>query len=128
MADHQASTRALHESLQKQLRKLDVQEERLIDLAADGSLPLARIRTRLNKLAMERKAIEERMSRTDEELAAGAGLLLTSLEISRDPGGLYRRAPDKVRRQLNDTYFERFYIDEHGDVSDTQARTPFNEF
>jgi site-specific DNA recombinase len=128
MAQQQESTQLLHDTLKKQLAKLAVQEERLIDLAADGALPQARIRTRLNQLALDRRGIEEKLGQTGEELAAGAELLQTSLELSREPAALYRRAPDQARRLLNDTYYERFYIDEDGAVADAELRSPFDEF
>ena len=44
----------LPDALRKQLVKIDLQEERLIDLAADGTLPRNKIKGRLNKLALDR--------------------------------------------------------------------------
>ena len=128
MEQQQESTQALHDTLRRQLARLVVQEERLVDLAADGSLPQGRIRARLNKIALDRQSIEEKLGRTGDELAAGAELLRTSLELSRDPAGLYRRAPDRVRRFLNETFFERFYVNEHGLVAEAELRPPFDEF
>jgi site-specific DNA recombinase len=127
MATQQESTQQHHDMLQSQLAKLAIQEERLIDLAADGALPQTKIRSRLNKLALDRKTIEERLGHTTDELAVGAELLTSSLRLSRDPHALYRQAPDDVRRLINETFYERFFVDEHGLVADQQYKAPFDE-
>jgi hypothetical protein len=44
MAEQKESVQFLHDTLRKQLAKLDIQEERLIDLAADGTLPRTKIK------------------------------------------------------------------------------------
>ena len=124
----QESTQTRHDLLRIQLTKLDVQEERLIDLAADGGLPQARIRTRLNKLALDRRGIEESLRQTGAELEAGAKLLRSSLELVREPATLYRRAPDDVRRSMNETFFEHFFVDERGSVTAATMQPPFKEF
>jgi site-specific DNA recombinase len=128
MADQQETAVQLESTLRKQLVKLAVQEERLIDLAADGSLPQDRIRTRLNKILLDRQAIEERLARASDELATGASLLHSSLELCRDSQALYLRAPDDVRRLVNETYFEHFFIDDHGMIVEAVLRPPFDEF
>jgi len=128
MTEQKESAQFLHDTLRKQLARLDVQEERLIDLAADGSLPQSKIRTRLNKLALDRNGIQAGLARTGDELKAGADLLLTSLDLCRDPAALYRRAPDEVRRSINETFTEHFFIDDHGEVAQSVRRPPFDDF
>jgi site-specific DNA recombinase len=127
MHERQAATEQVHSQLRKQLRKLAIQEERLIDLAADGTLPQDKIRVRLNKILMERRAAEERLTQTDRKLAAGAELLSASLQLLHNIDVLYCGAPDTVRRSLNETFFQRFFIDEHGLVAQSVYQVPFDD-
>jgi site-specific DNA recombinase len=128
MTEQKESVQFLHDTLRKQLARLDVQEERLIDLAADGSLPQSKIRARLNKLALDRNGIQAGLARTGDELKAGSDLLMTSLDLCRDPAALYRRAPDEVRRSINETFTEHYFIDDHGHVTESVRRPPFDDF
>lgn len=67
------------------------------------------------------------MRRTGDELAAGYDLLLTSLNLCRDPAALYGRAPDDVRRTINETFAKRFFIDEHEEVAASMRKPTFHE-
>jgi hypothetical protein len=40
---------------------------------------------------------------------------------------LYRRGPEEVRRSINETFTERFFIDVHADVTQAIRRPPFHE-
>ncbi len=126
MADEQGSVRALHAQLTRQLKELDVKEERLLDLAADGTLPQAKIRARLHQLRVERTRIEDGRTHTGEELAVGGQVLLQALDLVADPQTLYRTAPDHVRRLINQTFFQRFYVDNEG-VTGEELQAPFDE-
>ncbi len=128
MMQQKENVQLLHDTLRKQLAKLEVQEERLVDLAADGNLPQAKIRSRLNKLQLDRHSIQAGLKRTGDELEAGADLLATSLDLCRDPAALYRRAPDEVRRSINETFSECFFIDERGEVAHATRRLPLDGF
>jgi len=128
MNEQQANVQFLHDTLRKQLAKLDVQEARLLDLAADDTMPKAKIKGRWNKLAMDRNRIQAGLRRTGDELKAGYDLLLTSLELSRDPVALYRRVPDEIHRLVNETFNERYFIDEHGEVAQALRKPPFDIF
>ena len=128
MSEQQESTQLLHDTLRKQLAKLELQEERLIDLAADGSMPQTRIRSRLNKLTLDRCSIEEKLGRTSDELEAGAKLLRTSIELCRNPQELYISAPDEARRLINETYYRHFFINDRGSVARAALQPPFDEF
>src|SRR5207247_1820576 len=115
MVDQQQLTRELHDTLTKQLIKLDARAERLIDLAADGLLPREKITERSNRLQIERQRIQAQLADTGAQLDLGAQRLRTCLALAKDPVSLYEQAPDQVRRQLNQTFYERFYLDdEHG--------------
>lgn len=94
-ADRQAKAQ-----LRKQLSKLEAQEERLIELAADGTMGVPKLRTRLEKTVLEKAAAAERLELTTERLRYGAEKASAYIELLREPGTLYRNAPDPARRDL----------------------------
>jgi site-specific DNA recombinase len=127
MADEQSTVRELHDGLRKQLAKLDVQEERLLDLAADDALPRDKIRARLRKIQIERQSAQQGLSETTEQLALGAQILASYLDLLADPQALYTRAPDESRRTLNQAFYERLFLDDHGVQFDVKT-APVAEF
>ncbi|MRH93511.1 hypothetical protein GFY24_39995 [Nocardia sp. SYP-A9097] len=115
VSDEQSTIRDTHASLNRQLKDLDKKENRLIDLLADGSMPQAKIRMKLIELKSQRKRLEAGMTNTSEKLAIGASVLRHALDLVADPYTLYRDAGPEARRLLNETFFERFYVDDHQD-------------
>ncbi len=58
LADEQGSVRTMHAQLAKRIKDLDQKEERLIDLAADDSLPQDKIRIRLRRIQSDRASAQ----------------------------------------------------------------------
>lgn len=105
-----AQDRDVKAQLKKQLEKLEAQEERLIELAATGSLPMSKIRTRIEKTALQRSAIEEKLEFTADRLKHGADGALAYLELLVSPGALYENASDAVRRELLTAFFSKLVV------------------
>ncbi|MGW5106256.1 hypothetical protein [Nocardia sp. NPDC004123] len=116
VADDHTTVRDRHASLNRQLKQLDAKENRLIDLLADGSMPQAKVRMKLIDIKTQRKRLEAGLTNTSEELTIGAGVLRHALDLVADPYVLYRDAGTDVRRLLNETFYQRFYIDDHHDT------------
>jgi site-specific DNA recombinase len=129
MADHQRVATELNESLNNQLAKLGVREERLIDLAADGLLSRAKIRERSNAIEVERVRIQAALADTSAQLEVGAQRLRACIDLVADPERLYRNSPDATRRQLNGTFYLRHFIDEGDQVTVAKdvLNPPFDE-
>lgn len=125
ITDEQSSLRELHASLEKRLREIDAQEERLIDLAVEG-LPQHRIRERMNKLRADRARIEADQKQTGATLAVGAEVLQDAMQFIQDVAALYRSARDEARGHLNDAFFSRLYIDEDG-IHGDELEEPMKE-
>ncbi len=121
LADAQEHTRELHASYTAQLAKLDKQEERLLDLAADGTMPQERIRTRLRDIHLKRAAANEGLTETDEKLELGARHIRRYTDLLEDPAEIYGRASDEARRDLNAGTFERIFVDESGIAGDIKT-------
>lgn len=108
--DSHAAQRLAQRDLTDQLRKLDQQEERLIDIAADGALPQNKIRSRLNTIQRQRADLVERLGSINEDLSAAAAFIDTCLDLMANPYELYAKASDDTRRKLNQAIFRRLYI------------------
>ncbi len=126
LADEQQLTKQAHDALRAQRAKLDVKEERLLDLVEDASLPRDRVRDRLAAIRAERERIDAALKDSSAELATGATYLRDALALARDPQALYRSLPDEARRLLNLTFYERLYLDLKGDT-EADLREPFKE-
>lgn len=127
LADDQTSVRELQAAMARKLKDLAKQEDRLLDLAADGSLPQAKIKARLRKVQAERASAEVGLASATAELAVGVEVLVAALDLLRNPGELYRDADDSLRRLLNSTFFRHFFVDERG-VHDDEKVPPFSEY
>jgi site-specific DNA recombinase len=129
MAESQNLAHELHAKLSRQLSALDGQEDRLIDLAAEDSLSRAKIQSKVNSIRLERQRIQESLGRTNDQLAIGAQRLLDCIRLIADPVKLYTEGFDQLRRNLNQTFFSHFYVDDVDQVriSASVLREPFNE-
>lgn len=105
-----AQDRDVKTQLKRQLDKLEAQEERLIELAATGSLPMGKIRERIEKTALQRAAIEEKLEFTTDRLKHGAEGALAYLDLLVAPGRLYESASDAVRRDLLTAFFTKIVV------------------
>jgi site-specific DNA recombinase len=130
MAEHQQLTHDLHSRLRTQLAKLETREERLIDLAADGQLSRTKIQERSNAIRVERARIESQLADTTSQLELGAQRLTECLDRARNADQLYWEAPDDTRRLINQSFYERFYLNDDGnraDVTGDVLKAPFDE-
>ena len=129
MAESQEVAMELQAKLSAQLKKLDGQEDRLIDLVADGTISKAKLQQRINSLRVERHRVELALNNTNDELRIGAQRLLEAIKLVAEPAKLYGFASDGLRRNLNQTFFHHFLLDEDDaiSVSASVMREPFND-
>jgi len=122
LADQESATRLLKQQLTTQLHGLDAKEENLIDLAADSTLPQAKIKQKLREI--ERKHLTERLQVTSEDLSDNARLIEACLTLLTNPQDLYRRCDDEQRRLLNQAIFLKLYVD-HERITGHELHEPF---
>lgn len=123
LAELTAADREVKAALRKQRDKLEAQEERLIELAAEGTLLTSKIRKRLEDVALQRAAVDERLAATIARLEYGAEKVLGYIDLLEDPGKLYRDAPDATRRELLAAFFEKLLIEEADGTHVTSKRS-----
>lgn len=92
-----ASDREVKKSLRAELVKLEAQEDRLIELAADGSLATSKLRERHEQVSMKKGVLQEKLAHTEERLHYGAELVLAYVDMLANPIELYNRVPDHPR-------------------------------
>ncbi|MCW2783991.1 MAG: Resolvase domain protein, partial [Marmoricola sp.] len=126
--DEEQSTREAHQALTANLAKLDVREQRLIDLAADGLIERGKIVERANQIRRDRTRLQAGLATTGAELAVGVERLSEALTFVTDPATTYRDAPNKVRQQVNAALFEGLYLDDEPTaVVLDKWKAPFDE-
>ena len=118
--EQEKSARLLHKQLSGQLAELDTQEENLIDLAADGTLPQTKVKAKLRDIERQRKHLTGRLDTASADLTDSARLIEASLQLLENPHDLYRRCTEQQRRLLNQAVFHGLYIEDeeitHGDL------------
>jgi site-specific DNA recombinase len=87
-----------------------------LDLATDAKLPRDKIHAGLRRIQIDRERAEEGLKETGQQLAVGAEVLQTYLRLLNQPAELYEHATDTGRRDLNQAFFERLYLDNHNVV------------
>lgn len=117
----------LHAAVSRKLKELEAKEGRLIDLLTDDALPTTVVKAKLRKIQNERTAAEASLANTGAELAAGADVLLNALGLMSDPESSYATGTNSIRRNLNETFYQRIYLDEQG-VQASDLNPPFEDF
>ena len=105
-----ANERSIREQVAKQVAELAIKEDRLIDLAADGTLPRDTIREKLRAIREQRQKAESQLTSIVEDLKAGAANIAMALDFLTNPHDMYVQATEDVRKLLNAAIFERIYI------------------
>lgn len=108
----QAAEQETRRRLKKELGRLDVKEERLLDLAADGGLVGKKLRKRLRDLQMRRAVVRQWLECTDEQLRREADTVLAYLDLLADPGRFYELASPVVKRKLLTAFYAQIWIDD----------------
>jgi site-specific DNA recombinase len=127
LADEHRSTQLVQEHLTKRLTELDTKEENLLDLVEAGSAVAAKVRDRIMAIVEERARVKSELAAQGPLLEAGAAVIEAALDLLDDPQELYRQTTDPVRRQLNEVFFDRLYLD-MPEVTDDRLAAPFNDF
>ena len=98
--------------MKKELGRLDVKEERLLDLAADGGLVGKKLRKRLRDLQTRRAVLRQQLECTDEQLRREADTVLAYLDLLADPGRFYELAIPVVKRKLLTAFYAQIWLDD----------------
>ena len=103
-----------HARIKKELADLNLKEERLLDVAADGTMTSAKVCARLSKLHVQRASLTRRLEETDSYLRQETDTLLGYLDVLKRPGVFYAAAQDVVKRKLITAFFSHIWLDDDG--------------
>ena len=121
-----ASDREVRQQVEQTLTKLHAKEERLVDLAMEGTLPGDVIGRRLADIRSQRQQAEAQQISIVEDVKVGAANITRALDFLSNPYDMYSRASEVTKKQLNATIFERIYV--HVDrVTDVDLRPGLHE-
>jgi site-specific DNA recombinase len=126
IAEEERTERLARQQLTTQLRRLDSQEENLLNLAADGEMPTEKIKRRLGTIKRQREKVTEQLAQASGRLAYGVELIERALLLLDNPQALYKALGEEQRRMMNQAIFERFYVIEDR-VTEAVLRPPFDE-
>ncbi len=100
--------------LAKELKKLDVKEERLVDLVPDGSLATDTLRRRLREVQVKKHQLKNALATTDEQLYQRTNMVLSYLDLMERPDALFTSADGAIKRKLLAAFFTRIWVDDDG--------------
>jgi site-specific DNA recombinase len=128
LRDSQIAQVQAQKALRAELKKLEAQEERLIDLAAEGTMAPDKIREKLNRVTLKKKATLEKLGHTETRLEHGGDVVRAYLDLLADPAKFYRNTHNNVRRQILAALFSQLVIFREEDtVTIHTQRTEINE-
>jgi hypothetical protein len=93
----------------------------------DGGAIAAKVRTRLVAIDEGRARVKAELEAQGPLLEVGAELIRAALDLLDKPQVLYRQTTDPVRRQLNQVFFDKLYLDT-AEVTDDRPAKPFDDF
>jgi hypothetical protein len=122
----QAAERSARARLTAQLKKLETQEANLIDVAADGELATTAVKERLRDIAIQRRNIIDKLSRSEEQARRQADTVLAYLDLLSRPYSFYVASDDTIKRKILEAFFIRIWLedDEQGILARIEVHEP----
>lgn len=108
----QQGEREARARLAAQLKKLEVQEANLLDVAADGELAAEAVKVRLRAIAVKRRTVVDKLARSDEQIPHHADVVLAYLDLLARPYSFYVSASDAIKRRILEAFFSRLWVDD----------------
>ncbi|WP_224763732.1 recombinase family protein [Salinibacterium sp. ZJ70] len=121
----QRAERASRGRMTSQLQKLETHEANLIDVAADGALATAAVKDRLREIAVQRRNLLDKPSRSEEQARRQADTVLAYLDLLARRYSFYVTATDQIQRKVLEAFFSNIWIEDDG--HEIVARTEFHE-
>jgi site-specific DNA recombinase len=113
----------LHRSAERERQQLERERDRLHDEQASllqahyaGAVPLDLLKQEQTRISSRLIVLRQRLDGAETEHARVQANLQTCLAYLQDCHAAYLSAPPTVRRQLNQAFFHKVYVDEDGTV------------
>ncbi len=110
LKEQKATQHEMRSHLGRQMKRIMVQIDNLLDLTAEGGIAAGRAKEKIRDLEYKRLDLDERLNSIHDDLTESVTLINEWLELLTDPYELYRKASDEMRRELNQAIFKHIYI------------------
>jgi site-specific DNA recombinase len=118
---------AAHHSLALEHSRLQARSKKLLDGHLDGVIPLDLYRTEQTDITRRTTTILQGIAVAEATLSTLESNLSRALELAENCYEAYLRAPDSIRRQFNQAFFERIFVDVDEDVAiSSKLSEPFH--
>lgn len=124
VGEQEAAAQLFHQQLTAELEALDTREDNLLNLAADGEMPQAKIKVKLREIDTQRRKLQGRLAETSSNLRDAVRLIDLALTLLEDPQAAYLRSDEHQRRLFNQAIFQALYVEEDK-ITGHELREPF---
>ena len=116
---------AEHATLEKRQQRLLTERAKLLQAHYAEAVPIDLLKTEQDRIRGQLSHIRERLAATDSRHALIETNLHQALDLTANTRAAYVTAPHKVRRQFNQVFFTRLYIEDDNSVRSDLAQ-PFD--
>ncbi|MDR1432607.1 MAG: recombinase family protein, partial [Propionibacteriaceae bacterium] len=104
--------RQLKKQVNHLLTDLESREDRLAQLAEEGTLPAHIIQRRLDDIAIQRNKALSQSANVAADIKTGANHIEQAIQFLKDPAALYNHphATDEMKKQLSAVIFKKIYV------------------
>ncbi len=121
----QARDKAMLAEQKKRLKDTDRKLNRLIDAYLAEALPVEELKKKQQSLMADKQDAERLIASSSASQTVITGRIDTALKLMEHAGQLYTQAPEQIRRELNQVFYETLPINTDGDVAGSQLHEPF---
>lgn len=107
------------------LKKLGQERAVLMQAHYAGAVPLDLLKTEMDRLTRAMAAAERQVEVSGKLLAEVEAVLEQALAVAAECNVQYRRAPEFVRRQMNQGFYKKLWIAQDGMVEHCELTEPF---
>ncbi len=125
LAVYQREAGAEHDRLKKRRGRLIDERGKLLQAHYAGAVPLDLLKSEQDRITSQLDTIDARLQATDDHNGAIQINLQATVALADDCHASYRSATATVKRQLNQAFFTRLYVDEDANITSELAE-PFN--
>ena len=103
-----------HQRLRREQTQLEAEQASLLRAHYAGAVPLDLLKREQDRLADRLGHLQRRLAETTSQLDSVDANLTVCLRLLTNCQAAYGAAPDPIRRQLNQAFFTKLYVDEDG--------------
>jgi len=120
-----AGSEAELRDLQRQRDKLERERDKLMQAHYEGAIPVELLKREQDRIAKGLLEITTKLEATNLHFDIVEGNLRTALDLGQNCAQAYKSAPDHIRRQFNQVFFQRILVNPDTSVN-AELAPPFD--